>query len=317
MKSFGKVAVICGEGLGDSLIMMIAAHQFTLKGHEVTLFTNHLHSLDSWIGRVSFGRLFDAKKAEETLSEFDTLIVQHENTPRAAASHALKNKKTVFTLYNQYKKGKHAPLDPEHDFNFSQKKPMAESVADAIEKILDLPFPPMDIGMRIPEHLIFRKNKRRVLLHTMSADPIKNWPKAKYIRLAKKLLKEGYHPTIIVSPKERDEWLFAQSHGIDVPFFPQLSDLASLMYESGYFIGNDSGPGHLASYLQIPNIILSHGKSISHWRPAWFQGPLLLPPKWAPNFKGLRLRENRWHLFVSVSKVLNTFYNYKELIKTN
>ena len=52
--------------------------------------------------------------------------------------------------------------------------------------------------------------------------------------------------------------------------------------------------------------------SIFHWRPGWLQGPLLLPPKWTPNIKGLRLRENKWQFFVPVSKVLKTFQDYRD-----
>lgn len=314
MRSFGKVAVVSGEGMGDSMIMMIAAHQFVLQGFEVDFFTNHLHSFGPWLDQVCFRQLFDKEFTEESLWGFDTIIMHHENTLRAQSIHRLREKgKTVYAFYNNYHPNKHPPLDAEFDFSFSQQKTMAQCVAEATAKILDLPYPSMEIGMKIPEELVFRKNKRKVLLHPTSANPLKNWSKKKFIRLAKKLRKEGFQPTFIVSPKERKDWLFVLDLGFDVPLLPRLSDLAGLTYEAGFFIGNDSGPGHLASYLQIPNLILAQRKnSIFHWRPGWLQGPLLLPPKWTPNIKGLRLRENKWQFFVPVSKVLKTFQEYRD-----
>lgn len=313
MKSFGKIAVVSGEGMGDSLIMMIAANQFHQNGYEVCLFSNHLHSFGSWLDQVRFQRLFHEDRTKDILFEFDTVILHHENTLRAQRiCHLRKEGKVVFAFYNNYHPTKHPPFNPEFDFSFSYKETMAQSVAQATAEILDLPYPSMEIGMKIPKELVFRKDKRKVLLHPESADPSKNWSKRGYIHLARKLRKKGYRPTFIVNSEEREKWLFVLDLGFDIPLLPHLSHLARLLYESGFFIGNDSGPGHLASYLQIPSLILAQRKkSISHWRPGWLQGPLLLPPKWIPNIKGLRYRENKWQLFLPVSRVVNTFEKYR------
>jgi hypothetical protein len=71
------------------------------------------------------------------------------------------------------------------------------------------------------------------------------------------------------------------------------------------FVGNDSGPGHIASCLHIPHLII--GRSARHmrfWRPGWLPGAIVTPPSWIPNFKGWRIRENYWQTFVGAGNVI-------------
>ncbi len=72
--------------------------------------------------------------------------------------------------------------------------------------------------------------------------------KEKFLKVAAWLSREGYDPVFTVAPYEQSEW--------SGPLFPQLEDLASFLYESGAFLGNDSGTGHLASLLKIPHLII-------------------------------------------------------------
>jgi heptosyltransferase III len=313
VESKKKIAVVPGQGLGDSLIMMIAAHQFFLQGYSVVHFTDHLQSLGQWLPHISFQKHPYSDEIEKTFYDFDTIVLHHDNTPLSCKIYGLKKKgKKVFSFYNNYKEEKHPPLDSHFDFAFSNRKSMAECVAESCAKIFDLPFPSLEIGMAIPRELTFRKNPKKILLNPTSGNPLKNWPQKKYVRLAKVLMQKGYSCTFVVSPKERSEWMFSLDLGIDLPLLPSLSNLAALIYEAGFFIGNDSGPGHLASYLQLPHLILAQRKaSITHWRPGWYRGKLLLPPSWPPNFKGMRLRDRYWQMFLSVSKVLNTFKEYE------
>jgi len=307
------VAVICAAGVGDALIMLIASHHFQQAGYAVTTFTHHLAGFGPWLKDFTFQRTPDIEEYAKVFAPFDLVIHQHENSQRAKALFDLRGKgvlKKLIVFYNNYRTTKHAPLHPEFDFAFDESRSMAHNVAAATQKLLHLPAPSKEIGMTIPEGLIHRRYSRRVVIHPTSSTPKKNWWPKKFEALARKLRSRGYEPVFTVSKEERPHWLALQELGFGVPLITSLADLAKLIYESGYFIGNDSGPGHLASYLQIPSIILAPLKqSITHWRPDWLPSKVLLPLDWIPNLKGFRLREEKWQLFISVGRVLRTFHS--------
>ena len=97
--------------------------------------------------------------------------------------------------------------------------------------------------------------------------------------------------------------------GFTVTAQPSLDALAQLIYESGWFIGNDSGIGHLASNLGIPTVSLIHRrKTMLRWRPDWAPGEALLP--WMPLLLHA-LKERGWKYFISVNQVLKAFERLK------
>jgi ADP-heptose:LPS heptosyltransferase len=123
------------------------------------------------------------------------------------------------------------------------------------------------------------------------------WPRHKFAEVAKRLEREGYEPVFIVSPQERPEW--------GGPLLSSLEDLASFIYESGAFLGNDSGPGHLASLLKIPHLIIAgNGLQMPLWKPGWYPGTCVKPPPWLMRFKSLR---ERWQVFISEDNVIKNF----------
>lgn len=306
-----KVAVFCGDGLGDSLIMMIASHAYQKLGYPVTTFTNSLSSFGTWFEGFEFVEKPLLPFCEKMLQPFDWVLLHHENSPRARAIFSLREKPSfprVISFYNNYRFSKHAPLTPGLDFAFDESKPMVENLSFSLQKLLHLPEPPLDIGLKVPKGLIHRKEKQRVVIHPTSSLSRKNWLPSKFIGLGKRLFKEGFSPYLCVTEQEREPFLPALEFGIQVPKLTHLSELAELLFESGYFIGNDSGPGHLASYLQIPSLILTPFKtSIRHWQPGWKKASILFPPSWIPNFKKLRWKEKYWAHFLSVGRVFQAF----------
>lgn len=306
-----KIAVVCANGIGDALIMMIASHAYQEAGYHVTTFTKHLASFGNWWSNHHFHPPVAIENFEDVFSKYDTVILQHENSLRAKKVFDLREKgalKELIVFYNNYRKEKHSSLLPSLDFAFDESISMVENVSLAVQKLLHLPCSPKGIGLKVPEGLIFKKYPKQIVIHPTSSTPQKNWLPHKFAKLARRLSDSGYQPIFSVSVEERPHWLFLQEQGAKIPLLTSLADLASLLYEAGFFIGNDSGPGHLASYLNIPSIILASVKhSISHWRPGWRESKIILPPSWVPNFKGLRLRENHWQQFITVNHVFKTF----------
>lgn len=305
-----KLAVVCGEGVGDLLLMMIACQEFKKAGYDVTIFSQHLDSFGRWFEGFSSRPHIPTEEYREVFPGFDLVLVQHENSARAKTLCLLREEKIVphlIVFYHQYQESKHGPL-AKTDFAFDYKKSAVENISFAMQKIMGLPTPPKENGLKVPPHLVHKKYPKRVIIHPTSSNEHKNWLPSKFVSLAKKLRAKGFQPVFTVSKKERPDWLYLQEIGIDVPLLLSLDELAQKIYESGFFIGNDSGPGHLASYLQIPLITISALQSgIYHWKPGWLEGPVILPPTWTPNLKGLRLKETKWQHFITVKKVLNSF----------
>ncbi|MFM0627038.1 glycosyltransferase family 9 protein [Paraburkholderia xenovorans] len=94
-----------------------------------------------------------------------------------------------------------------------------------------------------------------------------------------------------------------------VQSFAQLGDVAARVAESGWFIGNDSGLGHLASALGVPTLSLFMRRGLARtWRPAWGRGLLVLPRNL---FVSAYLKERYWKFALTVQRVLRSFERLK------
>jgi ADP-heptose:LPS heptosyltransferase len=286
-----KVGLVCARGLGDALLFMILAHNLTLSGKKVTLFSSILCELKEWFPSVTILPHPQSDSFSLSFSPFDTLI---------AADHSI--------IKDHHSFGNQLVILKES--HFDRRQTMVENLKNVCVERLHLPFAYTSNGIKPPDSLTSKKYKRRVILHPMSSNKKKNWPAAKFIRLATLLEKEGYDPFFCMSPSEAKQWQ-AWIHKERLPTFLSVRALAEFVYESGYFIGNDSGVGHLASALQIPTLSLFARKSYSTlWRPGWGQGVVITPPEILP---GSRLKQKYWQALLSVPRVLKAFLKLSRL----
>ena len=299
-------AVLPALGIGDALLMMIASHQLKMEGYRVTTFHNALPELSSWFPGHDLRPLPPQEKLLDTLASFDMILVENDNSPKIKQLlDASRNSLSIF--YPTYSPSKHAPLSP-LDRIFDKDLPMAVNIAEAIASLIDLPTPSKENGLSPLPHLLHRAKKEQVILHPTSRETTKNWKSSGFLAVARELKARGMFPLFCVGPNERADWKFVESQGFALADLPTLSALAALVYESGFVIGNDSLIGHLASNLEVPNVIIAGDeKRMRLWRPGWLKGQLVLPPPYLPNWKFLRLKENHWQHFISPGKVLNCF----------
>lgn len=291
-----KIAIVCAPGIGDALILHIASSQFKKNGWDPTTFSSHLPSFGSWFEGYRFAPQPSLEQIGSLLQNFDAVFLQHDNSLKAKAIHALPM--PIYTFYGSYQPLKHGPFRQGFDFICDPHRPMADNVALSLEALFGFPFN-KENGIKPPEGLVHRKYLKRIAIHPSSTQPEKNWPRAKFLKLAKRLQRQGYDPEFLASPSERPFW--------KGPDLPTLDALASFIYESGFFIGNDSGPGHLASCLGIPHLILAQDENqMRLWKPGWTKGTILFPPPWLPNGKPLRLRKKYWGLFISIKRVIDS-----------
>lgn len=307
-----KVAIMCARGLGDALLMMIVAHQFKCSGYKPTVFHDYAKELPSLFKDVCIFPYPSLNQLEETLTPFEQVIIENDHSRRAYDLFRLREAKKLNNLTFFFPTA--SPKFQKGDFLFDPTLPIASNICRACQTILQTRNTTKENGIYIPQGIHY-KYPKRIVIHPTSNDRKRNWLSSQFFSLAQHLQNEGYSISFSVSPSERTHWLHVERQGFQVPFFSDLSELSAYLYESGFFIGNDSGIGHLASNLGIPTLTISgNPKRVRLWRPDWHIGHVVTPPFPLPNFKGLRLpiRENFWQRFISVSRTLNAFYNLRE-----
>jgi len=89
-----------------------------------------------------------------------------------------------------------------------------------------------------------------VLMHSGARLPARIWPLERYAALLKRLRENGFAVQVVCDASQLDWW--KKNGEADVKCPSSLSELSSLFDTAGVFIGNDSGPGHLAAVSGIP-----------------------------------------------------------------
>ena len=279
-----KVAVVTASGIGDGLILHIASHHLARSGSEVTTFNDHLAGFGKWLAGYSFAKQPPLSEIEAQFASFDAVVLQHDNTNKSQQIHALDL--PIYTLYGSHNLSKHGSLR-ETDFVCDPNRTMVDNVTEAVTKWFGLAT--TENGLVAPRGLIHRKYPLRIALHSSSGSEEKNWPQKKFDRVAEELKKGGYFPLFLNEPGGK-------------PSLPSLEQLASFLYESGGFVGNDSGPGHLASYLDIPTLIIGkEARQMRLWAPGWRGAEIVTPPPWTSRWKWAR---KRWKQLISTGNVI-------------
>jgi len=125
------------------------------------------------------------------------------------------------------------------------------------------------------------------------------------MKTAHNLKDRGFEPVFLVNEEERFEWLRVTSKGYALPQMQSLSELAEMLYESGYLISNNSGLAHLASNLQVPSLIITNEKGRKKlWRPGWLSGQFITP---SPLLRPLKNHPHFWRHLISVPSVIGQF----------
>jgi heptosyltransferase-2 len=135
---------------------------------------------------------------------------------------------------------------------------------------LNLPVPPRD-EISPPAG----PGRKTVLIHTGAGQPTRVWPLERYQELAARLRREKIQTQIACDPDQRAWWLRAGEAKVATP--ATATELLVLMDQAGAFIGNDSGPGHLAAVCGVPTFTI-FGSHLPDWfaplHPAaeWIEG---------------------------------------------
>lgn len=278
-----KIAFICSPRLGDTLIGFVIVNNLLRNGYRIDVFGDYANYLSDWF--PSF-KIFPAVKPPNVLS--------------------LSEYKTVLHMYPSELSEKMASIHPRSivlvDCGlYHSRITMVDIMVEVCQKILFLHNLTRTNGIQPPTGLTSKRYPRRIVIHPTSALPRKNWPLAKFIKLAKLLSQQGYEPVFITAANEEEYAKEIIRCGFAAPKFSSLSEVAAFLYESGYFIGNDSGIGHLASNLGVPTVTIVLRKGVARqWRPSWAPNVVVLSPNW---LNPRPIKEKLWKYFTSVNRV--------------
>lgn len=109
-----------------------------------------------------------------------------------------------------------------------------------------------------------------VAVHPGSSGQRKCWPLARYLALTRELLDRGIRVLLLCGPADRD---IAHALGERLPAGAVLAEphklweLAGLLQRADLFVGNDSGPGHMAASVGTPTVSLFGPTDPDLWRP--------------------------------------------------
>jgi ADP-heptose:LPS heptosyltransferase len=111
---------------------------------------------------------------------------------------------------------------------------------------------------------------QRILLHPGSGGQHKNWPIERFLELCRRL--KTRHPLAwLLGEVELERWpaavIRALADEAEVVTPPSYCELGRLLEHCSLFIGNDSGPGHLAAMLGVPTLSLFTATPAAVWRP--------------------------------------------------
>ncbi|HTV61300.1 MAG TPA: glycosyltransferase family 9 protein [Verrucomicrobiae bacterium] len=141
----------------------------------------------------------------------------------------------------------------------------------AIARALKMELPPRE-QILIP---VAARNGETVLIHSGAAQMVRVWPLECYQGLAGHLRQSGFLVQIACDTVQRDWWLRAGEKNVATP--ATVGELIELTDRAAAFIGNDSGPGHLAAFCGVPTFTL-FGPQLPEWfaplhpRAEWIGG---------------------------------------------
>ena len=123
-----------------------------------------------------------------------------------------------------------------------------------------------------------------------------------YVRclaLAEGFRRAGAKPRLLTPPLP-EAWRAMAGNEYETPDLPSIDALARYIYESGIVVANDSGGGHLASFLQVPVVTIHRRWNRRFtWRPDWGPGAVVCPRLILP-LPGTHV----WRPFVSTAAIL-------------
>jgi len=114
------------------------------------------------------------------------------------------------------------------------------------------------LGLELParQQITFpvRNARKLVLVHSGAGQSVRVWPLENYHKLIQRLRGNNHFVQVVCDVEQRDWWLQRNEPHVATP--KTMTGLIALLDQTGVFIGNDSGPGHLAAINNVPTFTI-------------------------------------------------------------
>lgn len=117
------------------------------------------------------------------------------------------------------------------------------------------------------------------VIHPFASAADKAWPAARFLELARILKGSGFDVVVIGGPRD-DVKVFAE---FECWAGRPLRDLKCLMAGAALFVGNDSGPAHVAAAFGVPVVVLYGGSNPVVWAPWKTRNAVIVRPEGLAN----------------------------------
>lgn len=101
------------------------------------------------------------------------------------------------------------------------------------------------------------------ILHPFASLPEKTWPADRFEAVARQLKRSGIEPLLLCGPGESPSAV----PGVEALAGIPLAESISLIRGATLFVGNDSGPAHIAAACATPAVVLFGGSDPVVWAP--------------------------------------------------
>jgi heptosyltransferase-3 len=102
-----------------------------------------------------------------------------------------------------------------------------------------------------------------VVLHPVAAAPEKTWPASGFLAVARHLRQAGLDPVFVGGPADD----LSPFHEFRTLRGVPLAEIKNLLAGAALFIGNDSGPAHMAAAFGLPVVVIFGASDRQVWAP--------------------------------------------------
>ena len=294
--------IIPAQGIGDALLVGALAQQLSQSGFYITLFHRMATEIAPFFPTLDWKPVTDFSKEELPCP----LLIENDHGSFAHQMHLWRQSHQnlppvyfIFPKKSRWERPGDLLLDPKISF--------FHALSRAVEEKFQLTLPPRPTPKPPAPN-------RSVAIHPWSGKIEKNWRLSNFYQLGEDLKKRGFEPLWIMTPAEKEKFLSHYPHmESQINHFSSLSEIAAALRTASFFIGNDSGMGHLASFLGLHTLTLSPDPhKIEQWRPIFSKNRVLTPPFALPNFRrpSFPLRKWIWSYCVPVRRVIKVFLEH-------
>ena len=258
-----RILVIRRGGLGDTLLMLPVLRGLRRLEPESRL---HLAGVREHVDLLAhFGCVHHSYSVED----LPLWALEQDSPSGERARHRLRQYQRILTD----DVGVASMQGPELAVEVFDPRP-ASSAAPLGAQLLESLVSGLDTrALPAEHHLCERPTAPRVgavVLAPGSGSPQKCWPAERWLGLAESLRAQHRHVLVATGPVEQegeDPWQWEWPDGVEWIRGKTVVELALCLQEARAFVGNDSGPTHLAAALWVPTVALFGPTAPAVWAP--------------------------------------------------